>query len=107
MGRHHPETSIQASKTVKSASQKHQILRAMYHVRDGMTAHELYGKIRNMAGHPISTNQIATRLGEMREQGLVKYRRDTITNLIKERKTTGTNTALVQELTKWGYNNAA
>jgi DNA-binding HxlR family transcriptional regulator len=82
-------------------------LRAMYHVKDGMTAFDLYGKIRNTAGLPISQNQIATRLGEMREQGLVKYRRDNITGLIIERETTGTNSALVQELTKWGYNNAA
>ena len=107
VGKHHPETSYNAAKTVKSGSQKHQILRAMYHVRDGMTAHELYGKIRNGAGHPISTNQIATRLGEMREQRLLKYRRDDITGVIIERETTGTNSALVQELTKWGYNNAS
>ena len=78
----------------------------MYSARDGMTAFDLYAKIRNGAGHPISTNQIATRLGEMREQGLVKYRRDELTGVIIERETTGTNSALVQELTKWGRNNA-
>jgi Fe2+ or Zn2+ uptake regulation protein len=105
-GTHHPETSHEAGRKVKSGSQKHQILRAMYSVRDGMTAFDLYEKVKNGAGHPISTNQIATRLGEMREQGLVRYRRDELTGVILERETTPSNTGLVQELTKWGRNNA-
>ena len=106
-GTHHPETSHEAGRKVKSGSQKHQILRAMYAARDGMPAFDLYGKVKNGAGHPISTNQIATRLGEMREQGLVKYRRDELTGVILERETTPSNTGLVQELTKWGRNNAS
>jgi DNA-binding HxlR family transcriptional regulator len=106
-GNDHPETSYEAGRKVKSGSQKHQILRAMYQHRDGVTAYDLRNKIRNGAGDPISNNQIATRLGEMREQGLVKYRRDGLTGLILERETTPSNTGLVQELTKWGRNHAS
>ena len=106
-GTHHPETSHEAGRKVKSGSQKHQILRAMYAARDGMTAFDLYGKVKNGAGLPISQNQIATRLCEMREQGIVKYRRDELTGVILERETTPSNTGLVQELSRAGRNNAA
>ena len=106
-GHNHPETSHKAGRTVKSGSQKHQIIQAMYSQWDGVTAYDLYGKILNGAGDPVSTNQIATRLGELRDSGHVQYRRNELTNEIYERETTPSNSGLVQELTPMGRNNAA
>ena len=62
-------------------------------------------RIVNGAGDPISTNQIATRLLELREAGMIEYARHDITGLILERETTPGNTGLVQKITYWGVQN--
>jgi len=107
VGYNHPETSVKAAMKVKSGTQKHQIIRHMFMVREGLTAFDLYGKVVNGAGHPISTNQIATRLLELREGGLVDFRRHPITGLPETRPTTPGNEGQIQELTELGRKNAA
>ncbi len=106
VGHNHPETSHKAAMKVKSGTQKHQIIRQMFMAREGLTAFDLYGKVLNGAGHPISTNQIATRLLELREAGLVDFRRHPITGLPETRPTTPGNEGQIQELTEWGRKNA-
>ena len=105
-GRHHPETSKQAGRKVKSGTQKHQILRLLYAHREGMTAYEMRGRILNGAGDSISTNQIATRLLELRESSMVEFARDDITGVILERETTPNNTGQVQKVSQLGIRNA-
>lgn len=106
-GNDHPETSYEAARTVKSGTQKHQILQRMAAARDGMTAYDLRNMIRNGAGDSISTNQIATRLLELRESSLVTFARDDLTGLVQTRPTTPGNEGQVQILTQWGRQNAA
>lgn len=105
-GNEHPETSYNAGRTVRSGTQKHQILQVMYGHPDGVTAYELRGKIRNGAGDPISTNQIATRLLELREDRMVIFVRDAITGLVSTRPTTPGNEGQIQRLNEWGLQNA-
>ena len=105
-GNDHPQTSYEAGRKVRSGTQKHQILRLLYAHKEGMTAYEMRKRIVNGAGEPISTNQIATRLLELREDSMVEFARDNITGLILERETTPNNTGQVQKLTRWGYQNA-
>tara|TARA_R110002020_G_scaffold229871_1_gene440636 strand:- start:47 stop:646 length:600 start_codon:yes stop_codon:yes gene_type:complete len=105
-GRNHPETSQQAGRKVKSGTQKHQILRLLYAHREGMTAYEMRGRILNGAGDPISTNQIATRLLELRESSMVEFVRNDITGVVLERETTPNNTGQVQRASQWGIHNA-
>ena len=105
-GRDHPETSKRAGRKVKSGTQKHQILCLLYAHRDGMTAYEMRGRILNNAQDPISTNQIATRLLELRESGMVEFARDDITGMILERETTPNNTGQVQKASQLGIQNA-
>lgn len=103
VGATHPATSHHASMRVKSGTQKAQAILALrLNDREGMTAYELSSEILNGAGQPISANQTATRLGELREQGLVQYRFDTIGRPI-ERETTPGNTGIVHMLTRFGY----
>jgi len=106
VGDDHPLTSHKAAMNLKAGTQKHQIVRQLFMSSHGLTAFELYGKILNGAGHPISTNQIATRLLELREWGLVDFRRDPITGLPETRTTSGSNEGQVQELTERGRKNA-
>ena len=105
-GNDHPQTSYEAGRKVRAGTQKHQILQLLYAHRDGMTAYQMRKRILNGAGEPISTNQIATRLLELREGSMVEFARDTITGLILEREPTPNNTGQVQKLTRWGYQNA-
>ena len=105
-GRTHPETSQRAGRRVKSGTQKHQILRLLYAYREGMTAYEMRGRILNNAQDPISTNQIATRLLELRESGMVEFVRDNVTGVILERETTPNNTGQVQKASDLGIQNA-
>ena len=74
VGNDHPETSQRASMRVKSGSQKAQAIIALEERgADGMTAYDLSTVIFNGAGREISPNQAATRLGELRDQGLAGY----------------------------------
>jgi hypothetical protein len=107
VGNNHPVTSHKAAMNLKAGTQKHQIVKQLFMAREGLTAFELYGKILNNAGHPVSTNQIATRLLELREYGAVDFRRDPITGLPETRTTSGSNEGQVQELTQWGRNHAS
>jgi len=105
-GNYHPETSYEAARKVRSGTQKHQILRLLHAYKDGLTAYDMRKRIVNGAGDPISTNQIATRLLELREAGMIEYARHDITGLILERETTPNNTGQVQKITYWGVQNA-
>jgi len=106
VGDNHPLTSHKAAMNLKAGTQKHQVVRHLFMSSQGLTAFDLYGKILNGAGHPISTNQIATRLLELREWGLVDFRRDPITGLPETRTTSGIYEGQVQELTERGRKNA-
>jgi len=106
-GNNHPQTSYEAGRKVRAGTQKHQILRLLYAHSDGMTAYEMRKRILNGAGELISTNQIATRLLELREGGLVDFRRHPITGLPDTRATTPGNEGQIQELTEWGRKNAS
>ena len=103
VGNTHPETSQRASLRVKSGSQKAQAIRNLaFHDPDGLTAYELSKLMFNNAGDLISPNQTATRLGELREQGLVMYSFDDV-GRPEERETTPGNTGLVHVLTTYGH----
>ena len=103
VGNNHPETSQRASMRVKSGSQKAQAIMALEESgADGLTAYELSKLVFNGAGDNLSPNQTATRLGELREQGLAMYRFDQIGRPV-ERETTPGNTGLVHVLTRFGY----
>ena len=104
-GNDHPETSIEAGRKVRAGTQKHQILRLLHAYKDGLTAYDMRKRIVNGAGDPISTNQIATRLLELREAGMIEYARHDITGLILERETTPSNTGLVQKISWLGVQN--
>jgi len=102
VGNDHPETSQRASMRVKSGSQKAQAIMALSeHHPDGMTAFDLSTVIFNGAGREISPNQTATRLGELREQGLAGYLFDQVGRPV-ERETTPGNTGIVHVLTRFG-----
>ena len=106
VGDDHPLPSHKAAINLKAGTQKAQIVKQLFMARQGLTAFELYGKILNNAGHPISTNQIATRLLELREWGLVDFQLDPITGLPETRPTTPNNEGQVQELTNRGRRHA-
>lgn len=101
VGHAHPSTSHVAAKRLKSGTQHAAIVEALSKAAEGHTAYELYGSILNRGGQPIAVNQIATRLGELRERGYVKYLigpgGETVT-----RPTTPGNSGLVQVLTEQG-----
>ena len=103
VGANPPETSQRAAIRVKSGSQKAQVILALssLYPHDGMTAYGLDGFITNAAGDPISRNQIATRLGELRDQGLAMYLFDQFGKPV-ERETTPGNTGYVHVLTRQG-----
>jgi len=93
--------SQRASMRVKSGSQKAQAIMALEERGDGMTAFDLSTVIFNGAGREISPNQAATRLGELREQGLAGYLFDQVGRPV-ERETTPGNTGIVHVLTRFG-----
>ncbi len=102
VGTNHPETSQRASMNVKSGSQKAQAIKALSEKGvEGMTAFDLSTVIFNGAGREISPNQSATRLGELREQGLAVYLFDQAGRPV-ERETTPGNTGIVHVLTRFG-----
>ena len=75
VGHDHPQTSHTAARQVKSGSQQALILLALW---DGpATAYRLStgGRVVNKGGYPVAPNQIATRLGELRDRGWVIYLR--------------------------------
>ena len=103
VGNDHPETSQRALMRVKSGSQKAQAIMALEERgADGMTAYDLSTVIFNGAGREISPNQAATRLGELRDQGLAGYLFDQVGRPV-ERETTPGNTGIVHVLTRFGY----
>ena len=102
VGSDHPETSQRASMRVKSGTQKAQAIKALSEGDPGgMTAFDLSTVIFNGAGREISPNQAATRLGELREQGLAGYLFDQVGRPV-ERETTPGNTGIVHVLTRFG-----
>lgn len=103
----HPLTSHRAAAQVKSGSQKAQMLFALRTRPNGMTGFELSDLVFNTAGKPISPNQACTRLLELREVGLVDYRREFSGGPVMERVTTPGNTGQVHTLTSRGYTEAA
>jgi DNA-binding HxlR family transcriptional regulator len=102
VGKHHPETSKKASARVRSGSQRYNVLEALYNFgsKTGWELSEHY--VRKESGDRISPNQIATRLGELRELGLVKRSRVCEDGEWLERVTTSGNTAIVHEITLLG-----
>jgi hypothetical protein len=107
VGDDHPLTSHKAAATVRSGSQKAQILRALWAVWPdrGYTGYDLSarGLVLNGAGQPISPNQTCTRLLELREAGLVEFKREFPGGPIVEAVTTPGNTGQVHCLTSHGY----
>jgi len=103
----HPSTSHHAAATVKAGSQRAQVLGALW--GGGMTAYRLAveGLVLNSAALPVSPNQIATRLKELRDQGYVQYIREFPGGPFVEQATTAGNTALVQALTGYGRREVA
>lgn len=107
VGNDHPDTSQRAAAKVKSGSQKGQILNALYGVwpDGGYTGYDLStrGLVLNGAGLPISPNQTCTRLLELREAGLVEFKRTFPGGPIVEAVTTPGNTGQVHCLTALGF----
>lgn len=98
VGRNHPSTSRVAAATTKVGKQKGLVLMWLWEHRLS-TAFEIL--IYNDAGREVSANQVATRLGELHEDGLVEYALDGA-GLPAERQTTPGNTGLVHQLTASG-----
>ena len=107
VGDDHPLTSHKAATTVKSGSQKAQILLALHAVwpDGGYTGYDLSTRslVLNGSGRPISPNQTCTRLLELREAGLVEFKREFPGGPIVEAVTTPGNTGQVHCLTTHGY----
>lgn len=102
VGNDHPETSQRASMRVKAGSQKAQAIRALDESDGtGLTAYQLSKLVFNGAGDNLSPNQTATRLGELREQGLAMYLFDQVGRPV-ERETTPGNTGIVHVLSRFG-----
>ena len=70
VGRDHPDTSKRAATKVRSGSQRYKVLQSLYDLGD-QTAFELAQRVTHDDGRAIAANQIATRLGELRDLGLV------------------------------------
>ena len=107
----HPLTSHSAATTVKSGTQKAQILLALRAVWPdrGLTGYDLStrGLGGNGAGHPFSPNQACTRLLELRDAGLVDFQREFPAGPIVEAPTTPGNTGQVHTLTAYGVSKAS
>ena len=102
VGHDHPLTSHRAATQVQSGSQKAQVLLALRHNPGGLTGYELADWVFNKAGRSISPNQTCTRLLELREVGMVDYKRKFPGGPIVERVTTPGNTGQVHMLTERG-----
>ena len=106
MGDTAPPTSHRAASTVKSGSQKAQILLALYPLwpEGGCTGYELSkrGLVLNGAGEPISPNQVCTRLSELRDCGLGELKREFPSGPVVEAETTPGNSGQVHVLTARG-----
>ena len=106
VGHDHPQTSHTAARQVRSGSQQALILLALW---DGpSTAYRLStgGRVVNKGGYPVAPNQIATRLGELRDRGWVTYLRTFKGGPIYEETTTPGNSGQVQKLTDAGRSEA-
>jgi len=103
VGRNHPQTAVVASTNVRTGTQHAMVVEALWKVfPEGLTAYDLAdGRVKNSAGRPVSPNQIATRLMELRERGFVEYV-PAGTGRALERETTPGNTGLIQQLTDAG-----
>jgi len=106
VGHDRPQTSHTAASQVRSGSQQALILLALW---DGpATAYRLStgGRVVNKGGYPVAPNQIATRLGELRDRGWVTYLRTFEGGPIVEETTTPGNSGQVQKLTDLGRSEA-
>lgn len=94
-GNRHPSTSRRAATGVRRGTQ-HSALLAVVAVNrhDGVTCYEAADPVARMLGRPISRNQVATRMGELAERGLVCRRVDHVHGGYVERATL-TDTACV------------
>ena len=94
IGTNHPKTSQRAATLPKFGTQRYKILEFLV-VNGPHTAHGISQWL------PQSPNQIATRLQELREAGLVTY---TTENGVKqEAPTTNNNTGYLQQPTQLGF----
>ena len=99
VGKSHPSTSLRAAIKVKSGSQKAQAIVALDDCHEGgLTAYDLSKIVKNGGGETISANQSATRIGELRDQGLASYLFDQTGRPI-EKPTTPGNTGYAHVLT--------
>ncbi len=103
----HPVTSHVAAATVKAGSQRAQVLAALWDAPTTAYRLAVAQQVLNGAGLPVSPNQIATRLKELRDAGYVQYVRDFPGGPFVEEATTAGNTALVQTLTSYGRRQVA
>jgi DNA-binding HxlR family transcriptional regulator len=101
VGRDHPDTSKRAATKVRSGSQRYKVLHALYDW-GGQTAFELSKRVSHDDGRTIAPNQIATRLGELRDLGLVVRSRQFDDGPWLERATTPGNRGIVHEITLVG-----
>ena len=107
VGNDHPQTSHTAARQVKSGSQQALILLALWDGPATAFTLSVEGNITNSAGYPVAPNQIATRLGELRDRGWVTYLRTFEGGPIYEEITTPGNSGQVQKLTDAGRREAA
>jgi hypothetical protein len=101
VGRDHPDTSKRAAMKVRSGSQRYKVLQTLYDF-GGQTAFELSKRVTHDDGRAIAANQIATRLGELRDLGLVVRSRQFPDGPVLERATTAQHRGIVHEITLGG-----
>lgn len=94
VGRKHPETSY-ATAAVRRGTQRHKVLLALVEHPDGATADTVSIMLK------YSPNQIATRLGELRQGGYVTYKTDDFGEAEEQRTSKG-HQARLQVLTPAG-----
>lgn len=71
VGRRHPDQSKHAAAIVRVGSQLAALLDIVYYA-DGVTSAEAAPGLSSLVGHPVSRNQTAARMLELRERGLVE-----------------------------------
>lgn len=71
VGHRHPDQARRAAATVRVGSQLDALLKIVYY-QDGVTSSEAAPALSTRVGHPVSPNQTATRMLELRERGLVE-----------------------------------
>ena len=101
VGGNHPDTSKRAASKVRSGSQRYKVLHTLYD-SGGQTAFELSKRVTHDDGRAIAANQIATRLGELRDLGLVVRSREFTDGPMLERATTPGNRGIVHQITLGG-----